>query len=96
MKPPVLHRTGSRPNAADADLAQLLRLAAVGDVDAFLAFYDATIRMVHGYARLRYDDEAAVDAAVCRVYARAWATAADYPGSGLSVRPWLLCHDGSR
>ena len=55
-----------------------------------MRFYDATIRAVHGYARLRYDDQNAADEAVRSIYARAWRSAARYPGSGLSATAWLL------
>jgi RNA polymerase sigma-70 factor, ECF subfamily len=96
MSQSVLNPSGKRACATDAELTQLLLLAAGGDADAFMRFYDATIRMVYGYARLRYDDAATVDEAVCRLYARAWRSAAGYPGSGVSVRPWLLCNDGQR
>lgn len=85
-----------RSPATDSDLAELLRLAGNGDRDAFMRFYDATIRAVHGYARLRYDDANAADEAVRSVYARAWRSASRHPGSGLSVTAWLLCQDGRR
>lgn len=55
-----------------------------------MRFYDATIRTVYGYARLRHDDPVAVDEAVRFVYARAWRSAARHPGAGLSALAWLL------
>ncbi len=96
MKHPALRHVGKRPCATDADLAQLLCCAVDGDREAFMSFYDATIQMVYGYARLQNDDAAAVDEAVRAHYARAWRSAAGHPGSGLSARAWLLVHEEPR
>lgn len=96
MRSPVLRQARKRTSPTNGELAHLLRLTAAGDPDAFLRFYDATITMVYGYARLRYDDPAAVDALACSLYLRAWRSAAAYPASGLSVRAWLLRHDDTQ
>lgn len=93
MSSPVPRQSRKGSSPTNGELAHLLRLAAAGDADAFLRVYDATITMVYGYARLRYDDPAAVDGFACSLYLRVWRSAAAYPESGLSVRAWLLRHD---
>ena len=96
MRPLVLQQSRKRSCAADDELAGLLRLAADGDPGAFMRFYDATIRVVYGYARARYDDPPAAEDAVRSIYARAWGSVAGYPRSGLSAQAWLLCQDSRR
>ncbi len=90
MRSPAQQHSRRRSQATDSDLAELLLLAGNGDVGAFMRFYDATIRAVYRYARLRYDDASTADEVVRSVYARAWSSAARYPGSGLSAMAWLL------
>ena len=84
--------------AAAQDLGDLLARASLGDVDAFMRFYDAT----SGYAfaldvaRARVTGrggatalEAASDA-TARRFTRAWEDAAEHRSSGLSPLAWLL------
>ena len=80
------------PQPAGAELAHLLHLAGRGDAGAFLDFYDATVRVVHRYARMRYADAAAAERAVATVYRRAWDGAGGQVATGLSPLAWLL-HD---
>ncbi|MDQ3156167.1 MAG: hypothetical protein M3Q98_05505 [Actinomycetota bacterium] len=62
----------NRPRRGEPDLAQLLLLAADGDANAFMRFYDASITSVYLLARACSVDAAAADAVVRSVYDRAW------------------------
>lgn len=83
---------------ADARLADLLAASAAGDVEAFMQFYDATIRSVFALERVRAVSclitsgevrAAAQDATRVR-YVEAWHSAAEQATSGLSPLTWLL------
>ncbi|WGX97661.1 hypothetical protein [Nocardioides sp. L-11A] len=81
---------GDRTAVPDAELRRLLTRAATGDVDAFLAFYDATCGVTWRLELCRHGDrEQARDATMLR-YADAWRSAAAQAGSGLTARAWLL------
>lgn len=80
------------PVPATDGLDRMLWRAAQGDVGSFMSFYDATVRVAHGYARLRHADPAAAERAVGAAYERAWRGIAGRAGSGLSPLAWLL-HD---
>lgn len=79
----------------ECDLAELLRLAADGDADAFMRFYDATIDRVYLLARACSAGPAGVDDVVKSVFERAWRAAAGQARSGLSPMAWLLRDLGS-
>ncbi len=84
---PVRDRGVHRPAR---DLAQLLQLAAEGDADAFMRFYDATIDRVYLFARASSADAEAADDVVRSIFDRAWRAAAGHARSGLSPLAWLL------
>ncbi len=90
--------TAAAPSVAAQDLCDLLARASLGDVDAFMRFYDATsgYAFALGVARARVTGrdratvlEAASDATVRR-FTRAWEDAAEHRSSGLSPLAWLL------
>ncbi|RZI81471.1 MAG: hypothetical protein EOO67_18595 [Microbacterium sp.] len=70
--------------------AELLRLAAQGDVDAFMRFYDATCTYAYQWALRRHRDRVRAEEAVRALYAQAWAEARDHADSGISPVAWLL------
>ncbi|HWJ83287.1 MAG TPA: hypothetical protein VNS55_13705 [Nocardioides sp.] len=83
--------TGSgAPAVGDDRLRALLARAAEGDLEAFLAFYDATCAVVWRLERCRHRDRAQAEHATCERYVTAWRRAGRQPATGLSPRAWLL------
>jgi hypothetical protein len=78
--------TGS---ARHQDLAVFLHLAARGDVDAFMQFYDRTCATAYRAARAICADRECARRLACSLYVRAWAQVTEYPHSGLSHMAWL-------
>lgn len=70
--------------------AELLRLSAAGDADAFMRFYDATCSYAYQWALRRHRDRARAEDALRALYAQAWAHAAEHADSGISPVAWLL------
>lgn len=73
-----------------AALADLLARVARGDLDAFLAFYDATRQATWRLELCRHRDPARAQQAASDRYLAAWILADGYPHSGLSPLAWLL------
>lgn len=70
--------------------AELLRLSAAGDVDAFMRFYDATCAHAYQWALRRHRDRERADEAIRALYAQAWVSAAEHADSGVSPVAWLI------
>ncbi len=79
----------SRP-ASDRRLNALLARAAMGDVDAFMEFYDATCDQSWKLEMRRHGDARTATEATYARYAMASRQAANHPRTGLSARAWLL------
>ncbi|MFL6157467.1 MAG: hypothetical protein ACJ72D_15345 [Marmoricola sp.] len=81
-------RRGDR--RSDQLLDALLVRAAAGDLDAFLAFYDATVHLVWRLELGRYRSAELAAAASRRRFVQAWVHADEHAASSLSPRAWLL------
>jgi hypothetical protein len=81
---------GPSADARRHHLAGLLALAADGDAEAFMRFYDLTCATAYRAARAATSDAMAAEAVVCEWYLRAWTEASHHPASGLSPVAWLL------
>lgn len=93
LQPHLLAERAARPapaDVADADLWRLLVRAATGDVEAFLAFYDATCAVTWRLELCRHADHTRAREATTARYVGAWLHAGAQAGSGLTARAWLL------
>ncbi len=74
----------------DADLRTLLTRAGRGDLEAFMAFYDATCDLVWRLELCRWPTRETAEAASSARFSVAWKRAGQQATSGLSPRAWLL------
>lgn len=70
--------------------AELLRLSAAGDSDAFMKFYDATCAVVYQWALRCQRDQERAEELTRDLYRRAWGSAWEHAESGLSPVAWLI------
>lgn len=72
------------------DLAELLKLSARGDQDAFARLYDATSARVHGLALRVVRDPAQAEEVTQEAYLEIWRTASRFDPDRGSAVSWLL------
>lgn len=80
----------SPEGTAAVSLAELLRLSARGDQQAFAALYDATSARVHGLVLRVVRDPAQAEEVTQEVFLQVWRTAARYDESKGSAMSWLM------
>ncbi|WP_408898047.1 hypothetical protein ACJ5H2_02845 [Nocardioides sp. R1-1] len=80
----------STATPSDAELRRLLQRAAGGDIEAFVAFYDATCSVTWRLELCRHADPGLAKRAMVVRYAGAWLHARTQARSGLNARAWLL------
>lgn len=78
------------PEGTGTPLADLLRLCARGDEQAFATFYDLTSRRVHGLVLRVVRDPAQAEEVTQEVYLQAWRTASRYDEQLGSALSWLM------
>lgn len=81
----------ARPGAYDhATVSDLLVMAAGGDEDAFMRFFDATVHTAYSLALCRLGGGSPAAKETEHRYVEAWIHAGRYRRSGLSPLTWLL------
>lgn len=88
---PLASGAPSSEGAPEApDLAELLKLSARGDQDAFARLYDATSARVHGLALRVVRDPAQAEEVTQEAYLEVWRTATRFDRDRGSAVSWLL------
>lgn len=86
----------NRPAGEDVDLSGLLARVREKDEAALAAFYDATSRMVYGYALRILKDPADAEEVLVDVYRQIWERASQYASDRGSALGWLMSIARSR
>lgn len=82
--------SGEPEGTGAPDLAELLRLSARGDEQAFARLYDATAPRVHGLVLRVVRDPAQAEEVTQEVYLDIWRTAARFDPARGSAFAWLM------